>query len=67
MFNKINEVQRQYTSAVQPVQLFETKNNKPTKDNNPFAFIDEMKQNGYNPFHPSVVNSEKGKKLDLMG
>lgn len=66
MFNKINEVQRQYTSAVQPVQLFETRNNKPAKDNT-FAFIDDMKQKGYNPFHPSVSNSEKGKKLDLMG
>lgn len=68
MNNAINEIQRQYTYAVQPVKLFETKNSQMAQKNAlDFNFISEMKQNGNNPFHPSVSNSEKGNCLDIMG
>ena len=68
MNNAINEVQRQYMYAVQPVRLFETKNSKAAqKDAFDFSFISQMKSNGNNPFHPDVSNSEKGNKLDIMG
>lgn len=66
MFSPIEQVQRQYTQAVQPVKLFET-NNSQLAQKSSFDFINQMKQNGHNPFHPSVQNTEKGNKLDLMG
>lgn len=65
MFNKIEEVQRQYTYAVQPVKLFETHNNQAAQKSN-FEFINQMKASGNNPFHPSISNTDKGNKLDLM-
>jgi hypothetical protein len=67
MNNAINQVQRQYTYAVQPVKLFETKNSQQAQKNAlDFSFISQMKSNGNNPFHPDVSNSEKGNKLDIM-
>ena len=66
MFNKIDEVQRQYTFAVQPVKFFETENSKNAQKSS-FDFINQMNKSGYNPFHPSVEYSNKGQKLDLLG
>lgn len=67
MNNAINEVQRRYMFAVQPVKLFETKNYQAAQKNAlDFGFISQMKSNGNNPFHPDVSNSEKGSKLDII-
>ena len=66
MFNAIDEVKRQYTYAVQPVRLFETKNNKNAQANS-FDFIKNIPNAGNNPFHPDISNSGKGSKLDIMG
>lgn len=66
MFNKIDEVQRQYTYAVQPVKFFETKNSQTAQENS-FDFLNQMQKSGNNPFHPSVENTQRGQKLDLMG
>lgn len=65
MFNKINEVKPQYTYAVQPVKLFEAENSRASQKDS-FDFLKNITPKGYNPFHPSVVNSEKGGKLDLL-
>ncbi len=68
MFNSIDQVKRQYTYAVQPVQLFETKNSRAAEKNAlDFSFISRMNQTGNNPFHPDVSLTHKGQKLDLMG
>jgi hypothetical protein len=67
MFNKIDEVQRQYTYAVQPVKLFETKNNNPFAQKNSFDFNKPTNSSEFNLFHPNVSNSKTGGKLDLMG
>lgn len=67
MNNAINEVQRRYMFAVQPVKLFETKNSPQAQKNAlDFSFINQMKSSGNNPFHPDVSNSEKGSKLDII-
>lgn len=67
MNNAINEIQRQYMYAVQPVKLFETKNTPQAQRNAlDFSFINHMKSSGNNPFHPDVSNSEKGKMLDII-
>lgn len=66
MFNKIDEIQRQYTYAVQPVKLFETQNSNLAQKSS-FDFINQMQKSGKNPFHPDVSNSYKGGKLDIMG
>lgn len=65
MFNKIDEVKRQYTYAVQPVKLFETQNSQAAQKSS-FDFLNQMSKSEFNPFHPNVTNSEKGSKLDLM-
>ena len=62
----IEQVQRQYTTAVQPVKLFETKNSEIAQQYN-FNFISQMKENGNNPFHPSYSNTNKANKLDILG
>jgi len=66
MFNKIDEVQRQYTYAVQPVKLFEARNSESAQKSS-FDFINQLNKSGHNPFHPNVSNTDKGAKLDLMG
>lgn len=67
MNNAINEIQRQYMYAVQPVKLFETKNSQTAQKNAlDFSFINQMKSSGNNPFHPAISNTEKGQKLDIM-
>ena len=66
MFNSIEQVQRQYTTAIQPGQLFETRNNKAAQQNT-FEFVEQLKKSGHNPFHPDVSNSEKGGRLDILG
>ena len=65
MNNSINAVQRQYMFAVNPVQLFETKNS-PIASKNSFDFINQKSQNGFNPFHPNVQNSTTANKLDIL-
>ena len=65
MNNAIEEIKRQYTYAVQPVKFFEARNNQ-TSQKVAFDFLNNIKQNGSNPFHPDVSNSEKGNKLDIM-
>ena len=68
MLNSINEVQRQYTTAIQPVQLFEVGQNHYTKKSSPNPFDkDKMNFNTYNLLHPNVTNSTSGSKLDLLG
>jgi len=66
MFNKIEEIQRQYTYAVQPVKLFETQNNQAVQKNM-FDFAKQIKQSANNPLHPDVSNTNKGGKLDILG
>lgn len=65
MFNAIDEVKRQYTYAVQPVKLFETKNSQIAQKSS-FDFINQMNKSGHNPFHPDISNSHKGNKLDII-
>ena len=65
MFNAIEEVKRQYTYAVQPVKLFETRNSQAAQKSS-FDFINQMQKSGNNPFHPDISNTQKGNKLDLM-
>ena len=67
MLNSIDEVQRRYTYAVQPVQLFETR--KTDTKNNPFDFLSKNQTdlNGYNLLHPNVSKSAIGSKLDFLG
>lgn len=67
MYNAINEVQRQYMYAVQPVKLFETRN-KQADTKNPFAQLTEQTNfSQYNLNHPNVSNSSSGGKLDFLG
>lgn len=65
MFKPIQEVKRQYTYAVQPVKLFETKNSQIAQKNS-FDFINQMNKSGHNPFHPNISNTQKGNRLDIM-
>lgn len=65
MFNKINEVQRPYTYAVQPVQLFETRNSQAAQKSS-FDFFNQTNIYSFNLSHPNVSNSKTGNKLDLM-
>ena len=65
MNNSINAVQRQYMFAVNPVQLFETKNS-PVASKNSFDFINQKSPNSFNPFHPNVQNSTTANKLDIL-
>lgn len=65
MFNPIDEVKRQYTYAIQPVKLFETRNSQIAQKNS-FDFINQMNKSGHNPFHPDISNTNKGGKLDIM-
>ena len=65
MFNRIDEVQRQYMYTVQPVQLFETQNSKAAQKNS-FDYFNKTNNLNFNLFHPDVSNSTKGKKLDLL-
>lgn len=48
MFNKIDEVQRQYAYAVQPVKLFETQNSNLAQKSS-FDFLNRMQKSGNNP------------------
>lgn len=64
--NAIDEIQRQYTYAVQPVKLFETRNSQSAQKNT-FDFLNQMAKSNHNPFHPDISNSGKGKNLDIMG
>ena len=66
MFNKIEEVQRQYTYTVQPVKFFETQNNQAAQKNM-FDFTNKITQSKNNPFHPDISNTNKGGKLDILG
>ena len=67
MNNSINAVQRQYMFAVNPVQLFETKNS-PAASKNSFDFmnINQKSSNSFNPFHPNVQNHSTANKLDIL-
>ncbi|MBE7712336.1 MAG: hypothetical protein E7Z87_01175 [Cyanobacteria bacterium SIG26] len=68
MLNSIKEVQRHYTYAVQPVQLFETGQTKHIKkSSSDFLMKDQMNLYGYNLLHPNVSNSSSGSKLDFLG
>lgn len=51
--------------AVNPVQLFETKNS-PVASKNSFDFINQKSPNSFNPFHPNVQNSTTANKLDIL-
>lgn len=66
MLNKIEEIQRQYMYAVQPVKLFETQNNQAAQKNM-FDFSNRINQSTNNPFHPDISNTNKGGKLDILG
>ncbi len=65
MFNSIEQIQRKYTTAVQPIKLFETKNNSVVQKST-FDFIEQLKKSGHNPFHPDISNSNNGRKLDIL-
>ncbi|MBP3820783.1 hypothetical protein J6G99_03965 [bacterium] len=62
--NRIDEIQKQYMYAIKPVQLFETKNSNHAQKSS-FDFINQMNQNGFNPFHPNVKSNTMAKNLDL--
>lgn len=66
MLNKIEEIQRQYMYAVQPVKLFETQNNQAAQKNM-FDFSNRINQSTNNPFHPDISNTNKGGELDILG
>lgn len=66
MLNKIEEVQRQYIYAVQPVKLFETQNNQAAQQSM-FDFTNKINQSNHNPFHPDITNTGKGGRLDIPG
>lgn len=68
MYNKINEIQRQYLYAIPPVKLFEPENNKQFQKSS-FEFITQMNfaKSGYNPFHPNVQTNSTANLLDIMG
>lgn len=66
MNNAIEEIKRQYTYAVQPVKFFEARNNQASQKMS-FSFLENIKPNGNNPYHPNVTNSGKGGRLDIMG
>jgi hypothetical protein len=51
--------------AVEPVQLFETKNS-PIASKNSFDFINQKSLSTFNPFHPNVQNSTTANKLDIL-
>jgi len=63
--NSINAVQRQYMFAVNPVQLFETKNSHIAQKSS-FGFINQKSQSTFNPFHPNVQNSTTANRLDIL-
>ena len=65
MNNSINAVQRQYMFAVNPVQLFETKNSHVASKNS-FDFTNQKSPSAFNPFHPNVQNSTTANKLDIL-
>ncbi|MGN0031665.1 MAG: hypothetical protein ACI37Q_06905 [Candidatus Gastranaerophilaceae bacterium] len=67
MNNAIEEIKRQYTPIVQPVRLFETRNNKQTPNKELSEFINTINNSSNNPFHPDISNSKKGRCLDIMG
>ena len=67
MNNAIEEIKRQYTPIVQPVRLFETRNNKQNPHKELSEFINTINNSSNNPFHPDISNSEKGRCLDIMG
>lgn len=68
MFRPIEEVQRQYTTAIQPVQFFEARNRQNMQSQNPFNFISQTDSSKtFHLLHPNVSNSQYGGKLDLMG
>ena len=62
MFNAIEEVKRQYTYAVQPVKLFETRNSQAAQKSS-FDFINQMQKSGNNPFHPIFQTPQKETNL----
>ena len=66
MLNKIEEVQRQYMYAVQPVKLFETQNNQAAQQSM-FDLTNKINQSNHNPFHPDITNTGKGGRLDILG
>lgn len=66
MNNRIDEIQRQFMYKVQPVKLFETKNNEQAQKSS-FDFINQMNQSGFNPFHPNVKSEVRAKRLDILG
>jgi len=67
MFNAIDEVKRQYTYAVQPVKLFETRNNQAAQKNS-FDFLNNQTNiSKYNLNHPNLSNTNSGGKLDFLG
>lgn len=65
MFKPIEEVNRKYTYAVQPVKLFETRNSQIAQKSS-FEFINQMNKSRHNPFHPNISNTHKGNNLDIM-
>ena len=69
IFNSgINPIQRQYTTAVNPVHLFEANNSKNAQQS-AFNFSNQTLKNqnsGYNPSHPNVQTSSLARNLDIM-
>ena len=68
MNEKINSVSRQYTFAVEPVQMFEAQKQAQAQRSS-FDFLNQMnfKTSGYNPFHPNVRSETTANKLDILG
>ena len=68
MNTPINAIQRQYTTAVNPVRFFETNNSKAAQKST-FDLLNQMYNNNsvsYNPFHPNVKTHSLAKNLDIM-
>lgn len=68
IFRPIDQIQRQYTQPVAPVEFFETKKRQEINSQNPFNFISQTDSSKkYHLLHPDVSRSQIGGKLDLMG
>ncbi len=62
---RVNEIQRPYMYAIEPVKLFESKNSAQAQKSS-FDLFNQMNfKSDYNPFKPNVKNSVVAQKLDI--
>ena len=67
MNSSINAIQGQYPYAIESVRFFEAKQSKNVQTRkDPFDFINQMSQKGFNPFHPNVKSPTMARNLDII-